>query len=153
VLGLTEVYGTRLKEKAMGEQIKTSGITALKKAKSPHQPTGQWCRADLRLAIYLRDSFRCVYCCADLHQADPRDLTLDHLKPKSDGGDNSPGNLVTACRSCNCTRQDKPLALFCGPETRKDIKRLTARKIAKYRTLAKALISGETGWEKDPTHS
>jgi hypothetical protein len=57
-------------------------------------------------------------------------------------------NLVTACRSCNCSRQDKSLKQFAGPETIKDIKRHVARKIARYRKLAKALISGETGMEE-----
>lgn len=101
-------------------------------------------RKDLRLAIYLRDSFRCVYCCADMHGAHPQDITLDHIVPDSDGGSNEPSNLVTACRSCNCSRQDKPLSKFAGTETRKDIKRLTRRSIRKYRTMAKALIAGET---------
>ncbi len=100
-------------------------------------------RKDLRLAVYLRDSFRCVYCCRDLHGAAPTDITLDHIRCQADGGSNAPKNLVTACRSCNCSRQDKPLAKFCGPETRADIRRLTARSIAKYRTMAKALIAGE----------
>lgn len=101
-------------------------------------------RKDLRLAIYLRDSFRCVYCCRDLHGVAPADLTLDHVRPQADGGSNDSTNLVTACRACNCSRQDKPVAKFCGPETRKDIKRLCARKIAAYRTLAKAIIEGTT---------
>lgn len=132
----------------MATEKTTTGCTAKKKAKSPNQPTGQWCRADLRLAIYLRDSFRCLYCCADLHSADPRDITLDHLVPKIDGGSNEPRNLVTACRACNCSRQDKPISKFAGPETRKDIKRHTARKIDRYRKLARALIAGETGFEE-----
>ena len=101
-------------------------------------------RKDLRLAIYLRDSFRCVYCCSDLHGAAPMDITLDHVKAQADGGSNSPDNLVTACRSCNCSRQDKPLAKFCGPETRKDVKRLTRRSIAPFRRMAKAIIAGTT---------
>ena len=105
---------------------------------------GVCCRKDLRLAIYLRDSFRCVYCCTDLHGDHPTDITLDHVTPQSDGGSNDAGNLVTACRSCNCSRQDKPISRFCGVETRKDIRRLTNRSIGKYRRLAKAIISGET---------
>lgn len=121
--------------------------TAAKKARSPHQPTGQWIRAEKRLAIYLRDGMACVYCLADLHDADPRDITLDHVKPKSDGGTNHESNLITACRSCNCSRQDKPLARFAGPETRRHIRRNTARKLARYIVLAKALIAGETGGE------
>ncbi|MDX9861280.1 MAG: HNH endonuclease [Rhodospirillales bacterium] len=101
-------------------------------------------RKDLRLAIYLRDSFRCVYCCADLHGAHPTDITLDHVVAESDGGSNEPNNLVTACRHCNSSRQDKPLARFAGPETRADIRRLTRRSIKKHRVLAKAIINGET---------
>lgn len=111
--------------------------------KGTHQANGQWIRTDKRLAIYLRDNFRCLYCCRNLHDADPTDITLDHIKCQSDGGSNDESNLVTACRSCNCARQDKPLARFAGVETRKDISRNTARKLTKYRTLAKAILSGE----------
>ena len=117
--------------------------TSLRQSK--HQPSGRWIRAEKRLAIYLRDSFRCVYCCADLHDADPRDITLDHVRAKSDGGTNHESNLVTACRQCNCSRQDAPLARFAGPETRADIRRLTRRSLRRYVVLAKALIAGETG--------
>ena len=101
-------------------------------------------RKDLRLAIYLRDSFRCVYCCCDLHGAAPMDITLDHVVAQADGGSNRPDNLVTACRSCNCSRQDRPLKRFADPETRADIRRLTRRAIGRYRKLAKAIIRGET---------
>jgi 5-methylcytosine-specific restriction endonuclease McrA len=131
----------------MAKQQTTTGCTAKKKANSPHQPTGSWCRPDLRLAVYLRDSFRCVYCLTDLHGADPRDVTLDHVVAKVDGGSNKPENLITACRHCNCSRQDAPLKRFAGPEALAHIKRNTARKIDRYRKLAKALISGETGFE------
>ena len=101
-------------------------------------------RPDLRLAIYLRDSFTCLYCCADLHGVDPRDITLDHLVPDSRGGSNDPRNLITACRACNCSRQDKPLSRFAGPEARKHIARNRARAIGKYRKLAKSIIAGES---------
>ena len=101
-------------------------------------------RKDLRLAVYLRDGFRCVYCCRDLHGAHPTDVTLDHVRPQADGGSNDAGNLVTACRACNCSRQDKPISRFAGPETRADIRRLTRRAIRRYRVLAKAIIEGTT---------
>lgn len=106
---------------------------------------GAQVRKDLRLAIYLRDDFRCLYCLEDLRDAAPSDISLDHLVCQSDGGSNEPSNLVTACRHCNCSRGDKPLARFAGPETRKHIKRNTSRKITKYRTMAKALLTGRTG--------
>lgn len=104
-------------------------------------------RKDLRLAIYLRDDFRCIYCLADLRDAEPSDISLDHIRTHSDGGGNAASNLVTACRHCNCSRGDQPISRFCGPETRKHIRRNTRRKIAPYREMAKALIAGETGGE------
>lgn len=102
-------------------------------------------RPDKRLAIYLRDGFRCLYCLQDLHGADPADITLDHLKPHVDGGTNHESNLITACRGCNCSRQDTPLSRFAGSETRKHIRRNTRRSLRRYRKLAKALIAGRTG--------
>ena len=105
---------------------------------------GVCCRKDLRLAIYLRDSFRCVYCCTDLHGAHPTDITLDHVVAAGDGGSNEPANLITACRKCNCSRQDKSLGRFAGPETRADIRRLTRRSITRFRRLARAIIDGQT---------
>lgn len=112
-------------------------------------------RKDLRLAIYLRDCFTCLYCLRDLREAAPFDISLDHLVARADHakrsggngskGNNDPGNLITACRSCNCSRQDKPLARFCGPETRAHIKRNTRRSIRKYRIMAKSLLADKTG--------
>lgn len=114
--------------------------------KGQFQPSGgSWIRPEKRLAINLRDAMRCVYCCADLHAADPKDVTLDHIKCKADGGTNHESNLVTACRSCNSSRQDKPLNRFAGPETRADIRRLTRRKLGPYLKLAKAYFADKVG--------
>lgn len=129
-------------------QTITTGITAAKRAKSPSQPTGQWIRSEKRLAINMRDGMRCVYCLADLHGADPRDITLDHIVAKVDGGSNAESNLVTACRSCNSARQNTSLARFAGPETRKDIKRLTARSLKPFLKLAKAYFADKVGMEE-----
>jgi 5-methylcytosine-specific restriction endonuclease McrA len=124
------------------EMMKTKKATNGRNSKSGYK--GVCIRKDLRLAIYLRDRFTCVYCLCDLHGVHPTDITLDHVRCDSDGGTNDASNLVTSCRSCNCSRQDKPLARFAGPYTRKHIKRNTSRSIRKYRTLAKAIIAGET---------
>lgn len=51
-----------------------------------------------RTRIYMRDRFRCQYC-GEKKAASK--LTLDHILPRSRGGDNSPFNVVTACTSCN----------------------------------------------------
>lgn len=102
-------------------------------------------RKDKRLAIYLRDNFRCVYCVTDLRSVHPNDITLDHIVPAIDGGTHAETNLITACRSCNCSRQDTPVTRFASPEALKQIRRNTRRSLTKYRTMAKALISGKTG--------
>jgi 5-methylcytosine-specific restriction endonuclease McrA len=39
----------------------------------------KWITKKRRLAIYLRDRFACQYCGQDLHDATPRQVTLDHL--------------------------------------------------------------------------
>lgn len=51
-----------------------------------------------RQAIFARDGHRCVYCGRVL---DARYLSVDHVEPRVKRGDQSPGNLVTACMACN----------------------------------------------------
>jgi 5-methylcytosine-specific restriction endonuclease McrA len=57
-----------------------------------------------RLRIYMRDKFRCQYC-GDKKSA--TELTLDHIMPRSRGGDNSPINVVTACIACNSRKSNR----------------------------------------------
>ncbi len=45
--------------------------------------------------IFKRDNNNCVYC------GHHKDLTLDHVMPKSRGGKTHWENLVTACKKCN----------------------------------------------------
>jgi hypothetical protein len=59
----------------------------------------------LRERIFRRDGYRCVYCGRVL----PGEwLSLDHVQPRWRGGDNSPGNLVTACRDDNARKGSLP---------------------------------------------
>lgn len=56
-------------------------------------------RAAVRLsrrAIFARDGWRCQYC-----GAEDRQLTVDHVIPRTRGGLNTWENLVTACKRCN----------------------------------------------------
>ncbi|HEY0005810.1 MAG TPA: HNH endonuclease [Pyrinomonadaceae bacterium] len=57
-----------------------------------------------RLRIYIRDKFRCQYCGEKRGAAQ---LTLDHIFPRSRGGDNSPLNIVTACVDCNTRKGNR----------------------------------------------
>lgn len=62
-----------------------------------------WIRREKRLAIYLRDDFRCVYCGKSLKNVrKPKYRTLDHVIPVINGKpDNTADNLVTCCKACN----------------------------------------------------
>ncbi len=51
-----------------------------------------------RRNIFHRDGYACRYCKA---KGKGVRLTLDHVKPKCQGGKNSWTNLVTACSVCN----------------------------------------------------
>jgi 5-methylcytosine-specific restriction endonuclease McrA len=55
----------------------------------------------------LRDHYRCQYCG---ERFEARDLTLDHVIPKSRGGPYSWENIVTCCKMCNRSKGDKTLA-------------------------------------------
>lgn len=61
----------------------------------------------LRFQIFARDGFVCQYC-----GQRPPDvvLELDHIHPRSKGGDDDPINLVTSCWDCNRGKRDKILA-------------------------------------------
>ena len=54
-----------------------------------------------RRNIYARDENRCQYCGRTFPT---RELTLDHVRPRVQGGDNSWNNLVCACVKCNARK-------------------------------------------------
>jgi 5-methylcytosine-specific restriction endonuclease McrA len=54
-----------------------------------------------RARIFRRDNEECVYC------GSTKQLTLDHVIPRSRGGSNSWDNLVTCCNNCNVRKANK----------------------------------------------
>ena len=70
-----------------------------------------WIRQDKRLAIYLRDGMACAYCGAGA-EVEGVSMSLDHVKPHSNGGSNSERNLVTCCTRCNSSRGDRQVSSF-----------------------------------------
>lgn len=49
-----------------------------------------------RLEIFIRDNFTCQYCGIRTRQ-----LTLDHISPRYQGGKHTWENVVSACQACN----------------------------------------------------
>ena len=57
-----------------------------------------------RRALFARDGWRCVYC----GTANGR-LTLDHVTPRSRGGESVWENVVTSCAPCNLRKGNRTL--------------------------------------------
>ena len=68
-----------------------------------------------RRNIYIRDNFKCQYC---MKQFSAKDLTLDHVVPRSKGGRLTWTNTVAACSPCNYRK---------GQTTIEDLPRLNMR--------------------------
>jgi len=58
-----------------------------------------------RQQIKERDNFTCQYCGRNPKQ-DKVKLQIDHIIPKSKGGNDNPSNLITACLECNQGKKD-----------------------------------------------
>lgn len=103
----------------------------------------KWITPHKRLAIYLRDNFCCVYCGANLKNSNSQDRTLDHIVPKSKNGTNKSTNLITCCKKCNSSRNNKSIYKFTNKEIIKKIKRHRYRKLNKYINKAKYILEKE----------
>jgi len=70
---------------------------------------------NLRKEIYRRDNYLCQECFEKViltqniksEEDYKKEATLDHIIPKSKGGEESLENLRTLCRSCNSRKKDK----------------------------------------------
>ena len=71
------------------------------------QRSGHWIKAYKRLTIYLRDDFMCLIC-RKRPEAHVK-LSLDYIKPCSQGGKDSYSNLITTCVWCKAKRGDRDL--------------------------------------------
>lgn len=92
------VLGTgRICRTAGGLEMEIPSIVALSEFRDIR---GNIRKANIRrLRVLTRDGFRCMYCGVKPGIAK---LTLDHVMPKSKGGDlHDPENLVSACKPCN----------------------------------------------------
>lgn len=76
-------------------------IIVLKKYKNGHARVSM-----SRDNLYIRDGYTCAYCGLML-KGRVKDLTLDHIVPKSRGGRSTWENLVTSCGPCNTKKADR----------------------------------------------
>jgi hypothetical protein len=71
----------------------------------PYRATAGWKK--IRLKVLQRDAYTCAYC-GDVANE------VDHVYPKSKGGEDTLDNLVAACRRCNILKKDKTDTVFLG---------------------------------------
>lgn len=57
-----------------------------------------------RLNVFMRDGFRCMYCGVE-HSA--RELTFDHVVPRSQGGRTEWNNILSSCNTCNSKKGNR----------------------------------------------
>ncbi|MBI3874181.1 MAG: HNH endonuclease [Arcobacter sp.] len=62
-----------------------------------------------RIRIFERDNKKCFYCLCELQK---NTFYLDHIFPRSRGGENYKFNLITACKICNSKKSDKDAENF-----------------------------------------
>jgi 5-methylcytosine-specific restriction endonuclease McrA len=77
-------------------EIMLPSVVALKTYVKPSRSP-----AFTRFNVFLRDRFACQYC------GSKEDLTFDHLRPRSRGGQTTWENVVTACSPCNLRKGGK----------------------------------------------
>ncbi|MBX7144052.1 MAG: HNH endonuclease [Oligoflexia bacterium] len=74
--------------------IKAPAVVRLLKFVKMGRKSPPLCRSN----VLARDNFECQYCGRDLA---PREATLDHVLPRSQGGKTTWENIVCCCSACN----------------------------------------------------
>ena len=95
--------------------------------------------------VFARDAYRCVYCGQVFP---PESLTVDHVQARVRGGDNSAGNVVTACGGCNALKGHRRLAEFLAadPDARANFFRLARHVWGRHlRAVEEELASRDEG--------
>jgi 5-methylcytosine-specific restriction endonuclease McrA len=95
-------------------------------------------RSISRKGILLRDGSTCQYCRSTLP---PKDLTLDHVIPRSRAGESTWENLVACCFPCN-NRKGNRTPQEAGMVLAKQPRQITIH--AKHRLM----IGDESTWER-----
>ena len=86
-------------------------------------------------------------------------MSLDHVKPYSQGGSNSERNLVTCCKKCNSSRGARNVEAFVtatasyinhgvqAEDILASIRSNTRKSLKPYREQAKQIIASRPTWQ------
>jgi 5-methylcytosine-specific restriction endonuclease McrA len=78
------------------------------------KPLKRLSRAQVRFIQLIRTGFKCAYCGMDFMQSFEAfsNATVDHFKPTSKGGENSPHNKLACCSLCNRLKSNSVFETF-----------------------------------------
>jgi len=94
--------------------------------------------------VLRRDSFECQYCGTRLTS---KSGTIDHVFPTSRGGKHKWGNVVAACRKCNCAKDNRTpeeagMKLRCRPFIpQRDVMIITAIDLRTHKTWQRWIMT------------
>lgn len=94
-----------------------------------------------RKNIYLRDRHRCQYCGKKFNS---KDLTLDHILPRAQGGESTWENLVACCEPCNRVKADRTPEQANMPL----LHRPMPRTVHTSRHMMRLMGNGDPSWDK-----
>ncbi len=114
-----------------------SVIRLLEYRRIPHQT-----RALSRKNILLRDRNTCQYCGVVLPSSE---LTLDHVQPRSRGGNSTWENLVACCHTCNRRKGNRLLTEIDDMRLRREPRPFS---LHTSRQIMRMLGRGDDRWRK-----
>lgn len=117
----------------------------------PHFEHGpKWIRRTRRLALYIRDGFRCVYCQTDLLDSGPKHITLDHVDGTLVFGAaiHTNDNLVTCCHGCNRSKGESDFAVWCERPALARVVRQTGLPVAGFLLISIGMIRSARATKK-----
>lgn len=81
-------------------EIKAPAVVKLRKYTDPNKKVIKFSRQN----VYARDGYKCSYCGDKFNF---KELTYDHVIPRSHGGPTSFTNIVSACYPCNSKKRNR----------------------------------------------
>jgi len=91
-----------------------------------------------KLKILEREKYKCFYCQKEITESN---FAVDHIQPRSEGGDNSYKNCVASCIDCNSAKQAKNVEDFARDLMRARI--ISNEEFSKLLKKVEALKNGE----------
>lgn len=111
--------------------------------------------AGVRQMYAHRDDWTCHLCKGVVNETPQKDerfnLSLDHLDPRSDGGDDYPSNVRLAHLSCNKSRKNAPLTIEGEPDTEDVVNDSVNRSVSGSRPEGEGEQGTGKGKEKTPS--